>query len=106
MQKVLSAKVLPEGVLVPRSLVSDWGDVQEVEIERRADALIIKPKPNGTQELNERVVREMQVQGLVEELPWAPPPSVSAEERARLAAKLGKGRGLSEVIIEERADRA
>jgi len=106
MQKVISAKVLPEGVLVPRSLVSAWGDVQEVEIEQRAGTLVIKPKPNGTNELHERFVREMQAVGLVEDLPWEPPPVVPAEERARLAAKLGQGRPLSEFIIEERKDRA
>ena len=44
--------------------------------------------------------------GLVEDLPWASPPVVSAAERARLAKALGQGKPLSEIIIEEREDRA
>ena len=48
----------------------------------------------------------MKAAGLVEELQWAPPPAVSAEERARLATKLSQGEPLSEIIIADRENRA
>jgi hypothetical protein len=87
-------------------LIEGWGDIQEVEIERRADAIIIKPKGQYTDHLHERVIKEMKAAGLIEELPWAHPPVIPAEERARLAKTLSTGKPLSEIIIEEREDRA
>jgi len=99
-------KVTVQGVLVPRPMIQAWGDVQEVEIEQRSDAIIIKPKGRPAAELRERIIAEMKAAGLVEELAWASPPVVPAEERTRLAKALGQGKPLSEIIIEEREDRA
>jgi len=101
-----TVKVTAQGVLVPRPLIAGWGDIQEVEIERRADAIIIKPKGQVTDQLHERVIREMKTAGLIEDLPWAHPPAVSREERARLGKALSKGKPLSEIVIEEREERA
>ena len=101
-----TVKVTSQGVLVPRPLIQAWGDIQEVEIEQRPDAIIIKPKGQLAVQLRERIISEMKAAGLIENLPWAPPPVVSAEKRARLAKALSRGKPLSEIIIEEREDRA
>ena len=100
-----TVKVTSQGVLVPRPLLQAWGDVQEVEIEQRNDAIIIKPKGRSADQLRERIIDEMRAAGLVEDLGWTTPPVVSAEERARLARVLSGGKPLSEIIIEEREDR-
>jgi hypothetical protein len=57
-------------------------------------------------QLRYRIIEEMKAAGLVEETPWTLPPEVSEGERARLAATLNQGKPLSEIIIEEREDRA
>jgi len=106
MTKVVAVKVTPQGVLVPRPLITAWGDVEEVEIEQHADVIVIRPKTNRSHQLHAQIVSEMKAAGLIEDLPWAQPPVVSAEERARLAKKLSHGQPLSEIIIEDREDRA
>jgi hypothetical protein len=95
-----------EGVLIPHPLVEAWGDIQEVEIEQRADALLVKPKVDRTNRLRDRIVDEMKTAGLIEDLPWVRPPEVSTEARARLAEKLGHGQPLSELILEDREEHA
>ena len=106
MATVVDVKVTSQGVLVPRPLIASWGDVEEVEIEQHADAIIIKPKAQHPDRLRAQIVSEMKAAGLIEELPWTQPPAVSPEERARLAKKLSRGKPLSEIIIEDREDRA
>jgi hypothetical protein len=106
MGKVVDVKITSEGVLIPHPLLEDWGDIQEVEIEQRADVLVVKPKANHSSRLHDRIVDEMKAAGLIEELPWTPPLAVSAEARARLAEKLSQGQPLSELILEDREERA
>lgn len=106
MSNVIAVKVIPQGVLVPRSLITGWGDVEEVEIEQYPNAIIIKPKANRANQLHAQIVSEMKAAGLIEDLLWAQPPVVSAEERARLAERLSRGKPLSEIIIEDREERA
>ena len=106
MNTVIAVKVTPQGVLVPRPLITAWGDVEEVEIEQRANAIIVKPKTNRSRQLHAQIVSEMKAAGLIEDMLWAQPPVVSSEERARLAKKLSHGKPLSEIIIEDREDRA
>jgi len=106
MTKIVAVKVTPQGVLVPRPLIMAWGDIQEVEIEQHANAIVIKPKTGRAGQLQAQIVSEMKAAGLIEDLPWAQPPVVSSEERARLAKKLSHGKPLSEIIIEDREDRA
>ena len=101
-----TVKVTAQGVLVPRPLIEGWGDIQEVEIERRSDAIIIKPKGPYADHVHQRIVEGMKAAGLVEDLPWAHPPVIPAEQRAHLARTLSKGKPLSEIVIEEREDRA
>ena len=102
---IIQAKVTSQGVIIPRSLLAAWGEVEEVAIEWHGDAIVIKPKPVRVRDLHAEIVREMKAVGLIEELSWTRPPAVSAEERARLAKKLSHGKPLSEMIIEDRADR-
>jgi hypothetical protein len=106
MNTVIAVKVTPQGVLVPRPLITAWGDIEEVEIEQRANAIIVKPKTDRADGLHAQIVSEMKAAGLIEDLPWEHPPVVSSEERARLARKLSHGKPLSEIIIEDREDRA
>lgn len=101
-----TVKVTAQGILIPRPLIQEWGDIQEVEIEQYSDVLIIRPKGQYIGQLHQRVIKEMKEAGLVEDLPWGHPPVVSDERRADLAKRLSQGRPLSEIIIEEREDRA
>jgi hypothetical protein len=87
-------------------LLKAWGDIQEVEVEQRADAIIIKPKEKPQAVRHEQVIAKMKAAGLIDELPWAPSRGVSEQERAELAQALGEGKPLSEIIIEDREDRA
>ena len=106
MGRVVDVKITDEGVLIPHPLLEDWGDIQEVEIEQRADALVVKPKVEGSSRLRDRIVNEMKAAGLIEELPWTPHLEASTEARARLADRLSQGRPLSELILEDREERA
>jgi hypothetical protein len=99
-------QVTSEGVLVPRPLLQAWGDIEEVEVEQRPDAIVIKPKASAVTRSREQMLQEMRTAGLIQELRGTPPPRVSAKERARLAKILGQGKPLSEIIIEDREDRA
>ena len=99
-------KVTTEGVVVPRPLIAEWGDIQEVEIEQHTDAIIIRPKGQTADDLHEAIVEKMKAAGLIEELPWPHPPVIPAEQRAHLAKRLSQGKLLSEIVIEDREDRA
>ncbi len=104
MSKVIAVEVTPQGVLVPRPLIKAWGDVQEVAIEQRLNAIVIKPKADRADQSHAEIVSEMKEAGLVEDLPWVQPPVVSAEERVYLAGKLSRGKSLSKIIIEGREE--
>jgi len=101
-----TVKVTSQGILVPRPLIESWGDIQEVEIERRPDAIIIKPKGQQSGQFHEQIIEGMKAAGLIEDLPWPRPPLVSARERARLAKALSQGKPLSAIILEDREDYA
>ncbi|MCX6030863.1 MAG: hypothetical protein NT169_16405 [Chloroflexi bacterium] len=99
---IIARRVTQRGVLVPRALIRAWGNIQEVEIEQRPDAVVIKPKAAHAGDLRGQVVSKMEAAGLIEKLPWPQPPRVSAEVRARLAEKLSRGKPLSEIVLEDR----
>lgn len=103
---VVAAKVTPRGVLVPRALIATWGDVREVEIEKHADTVIIRPRPSEAAPWRGKVITKMKALGLIEELPWPEPPLASPEARARLAEKLSQGKSLSDLIMEDREEYA
>jgi len=98
-------KVSARGVWVPRLLIQAWGQVDEVEIEQRPDAIIIKPLGRAGP-TRQQIIAEMRAAGLIEDLPWPRPRPVPAAEQARLARKLGDGRPLSEIILDEREEPA
>ncbi len=98
-------KVSARGVWVPRLLIQAWGQVEEVEIEQRPDAIIIKPLGRVSHK-RQQIIAEMRAAGLIEDLPWSRPRPVPAAEQARLARKLGDCSPLSEIILEEREGRA
>ncbi len=105
METTIDVKVTQRGVLIPRRMVTAWGDVKEVEIEQRADVIIIKPKYAAAPQ-RERIVQELRVAGLVEEMPWAdlaPPPP---ETRAYLIGRLSQGGALSQHILADRDENA
>ena len=102
----VAVKVTSQGVLVPRPLIKAWGDVEEVEIEQRPDALIITPKERQANQTQARILSDMKAAGLIEDLPWAQPREVSPEERADLAKKLSQGKPLSHVILKDRENYA
>lgn len=104
---IVSAKVTPRGVLVPHTLIAAWGNVREVEIEKHADTVVIRPRLAETAAARRnQVIAKMKAVGLIEELPWPEPTGVSPEDRARLAEKLSQGRPLSELIMEDREEYA
>jgi hypothetical protein len=72
---------------------------------RIVNVIIVKPKTDHANRLHAQIVSEMKAVGLIEDLPWAQPPVISSEERARLAKKLSHGKPLSEIIIEDRLNR-
>ncbi len=61
---VFAAKVTPCGVLVPHALIATLGNIREVEIEKRADALVIRPTPSMTAALRGRLLDKMRAAGL------------------------------------------
>jgi hypothetical protein len=89
-----------QGLLVPRALLQNWG---EVEIVQRSTYILIKPRQK--ENLQEQLVQEMKAVGLIVELQATPPPVLTPQERVALAQRLSQGRPLSEIVIEERADR-
>ncbi len=103
---IIAAKVTPRGVLVPRKLIAALGDVQEVRIEGRPDAVVITRKAEHDDAWRSDIIHKMKAAGLIEDLPWPEPPVVSPEARARLAEKLSHGKPLSELIIEDREEYA
>jgi hypothetical protein len=103
---MIARRVTQRGVLVPRALIKAWGNIQEVEIEQRLDAVIIKPKATRADDLRDQMVSKMKAAGLIEELPWPQPSRVSVEVRAHLADKLSRGKPLSEIIMEDREEYA
>jgi len=102
MANATAVKVTRQGVLIPRPLIATWGEIQEVEIELRGTVIIVKPFPVHTIATRKRIVDEMKAAGLVEEMPWTERPVISPKKRAALAKRLGRGKPLSEMIIEDR----
>ncbi|MGH2522323.1 MAG: hypothetical protein ACRDH2_07455 [Anaerolineales bacterium] len=105
MTTTLSLRVTEEGLQLPRQLFPQLG---EVEIIQWDEYILIRPKSPLVpgDDLRERVREALSKAGLLVTPTWPPPPNVPAAERAELAHKLSQGRPLSEIVIEDRADRA
>lgn len=100
MSTIWTAKMTDEGLLLPREMVQDLG---EVEIVRRPDYILIKPKVMSDRELHSQARKVLREAGLLVKIHKESLPEVSPEERAELARRLASGRPLSEIVIEERA---
>jgi hypothetical protein len=101
MSTVETARVTDEGLLLPREMVQDLG---EVEVVRRPDYILIKPKGIREHELHDQARKMLREAGLLVKVRKEPIPEVSPEERAELARRLASGRPLSEIVIEEREE--
>jgi hypothetical protein len=100
MSIIATVRLTEDGLLVPRAMLQDW---EEIEIVQRSTYLIIKPRQQNGQ--REQLIQEMKEAGLIVELHGQRPSVVTPQERAALAQRLSKGRPLSEIVIEERAER-
>lgn len=101
MSTVETARMTDEGLLLPREMVQDLG---EVEVVRRPDYILIKSKAIRDRELHSRARKVLREAGLLVEVHREPLAEVSPEERAELARRLASGRPLSEIVIEEREE--
>lgn len=104
MASTIIVQKTPQGLLIPSDALGDWHAKEfEAVWDKREIVIRIKSTPADARA---RVRQTLRAAGMLYEPRWAPPPPVSAEERARLAKKLAGGRPLSETIIAEREDRA
>jgi len=97
----LPVKMTAKGLLIPRSTLQQWN---EIEVWQEENRIVIQPKgsttPTQERALAEQALRE---DGLLLDTGGAPlSPPVSPAERVELAQKLGTGRPLSELVLEER----
>jgi hypothetical protein len=99
----IAVEVTPKGILIPRTALKGWGEVQVVREEHR---IVIQPKTLTPAQEHELMVQALREDGLLYEPESEPDlPVILDEERAELAKKLSVGRPLSEIIIEGREDR-
>jgi len=103
---IVAVRVTRRGVLVSRELIAALGNVQEVQIESRPDAVVITRKAALGDAWRVEVLDKMKAAGLVEDLRWPQPARVSPETRARVAEALSRGKPLSEIIMEDREEYA
>ena len=89
MEEAIPVQVTKQGILIPHEAL---GELDRTEIEVPVDE-------------RTRVAQVLRDAGLLYEPDWEQPPSVSPQERARLAQKLASDPPLSEMIIADREDR-
>jgi len=102
MATTLTIQKTEQGLLLPRAALGDWYD-KELEAVWDEGCIVIRPRPAA--DARSQVRQVLRAAGLLYEPQWEPPPPVSSQDRARLAAKLAYGRPLSEIIIADREDR-
>jgi len=106
MSTVIATQVVPQGLLVPRSALGEWLE-RGVETVRENERIVIRPRPVKSDERDE-AIWILEEAGLL--LPPEPLPAshvpISDEKRAELSRKFSVGRPLSELVIEDREDRA
>jgi hypothetical protein len=103
---IVAVRVTRRGVLVSRELIAALGNVQEVQIESRPDAVVITRKAARSDAWRVEILDKMKAAGLVEDLRWSQPVPISPETRAGVAAALSRGKPLSEIIMEDREEYA
>jgi len=101
----INPQLTAQGVLIPLQAVQEWLD-QGLEIVKDKDRIVIRPRSQSTPN-RARVLQVLDEAGLL--APTEPLPAdfkpLSPHEKEVLSRKLSAGRALSEIIIEERADR-
>ena len=106
MATTITTQMTPQGLLVPRSALGEWLE-RGVEVVKEKERIVIRPRPVTLDE-REEVIRILEEAGLL--LPPEPLPAshvpISVEKRAELGRKFSVGHPLSELIIEDRKDRA
>ena len=106
MGTVIATQVVPQGLLVPRSALGEWLE-RGVETVRENERIVIRPRPVKSDERDE-AIWILEEAGLL--LPPEPLPAshvpISDAKRAELSRKFSVGRPLSELVIEDREDRA
>lgn len=104
MATTIAVQMTPQGLLIPRAALNDWG-TKELEAVWERRMIVIRPKRTSA-DARAQVRRILHAAGMLYEPGWEMPAPVSSEERARLAKKLAQGQPLSQVIIADREDRA
>jgi len=104
MATTIAVQVTPQGLLIPSAALGNWY-TKELEAVWERHKIVIHPRPTPA-DVRSQVRQVLRAAGMLYEPDWEAPPSVSSEERARLARKLAQGQPLSEIIIAEREDRA
>ncbi len=103
MTTTLLLNVTEDGLRLPRQLFRQTGEVEVVE---RNDYILIKPKSSEPRDARARAIAALREAQLLVRPDWEQLSIVSPAERAELAQKAGQGKPLSEIIIDERDDRA
>ena len=104
MATVVDIQVTPRQILIPRAAIQNWGEIEVTQTEQH---IVLRPKTLSPAQEWELALQALREDGLLYEPEWeAGLPVISDEERAELSKKLGTGRPLSEIVIEEREDRA
>jgi hypothetical protein len=97
--------MVPQGLLVPRAAFGEWLE-RGVEAIKERERIIIRPRPAEPDE-REEVIRILEEAGLLVQPDWEPTvPPITDTELEELRRKFSIGRPLSEIIIEDREDRA
>jgi hypothetical protein len=105
MATTIAVQMTPEGLLVPRAAVAGW---TEIEVIKQDQQIVIRPKNLSAQQEWETMVQALRQARLTSPLANAlsqQTAPISPARRAELAQAMAVGRPLSEIIIEERAER-
>jgi len=105
MTTTVTVQMTPDGLLVPHAAVAGW---TEIEVIKRDQQMIIRPKKLSAQQEWETMVQALRqarlTSPLADTLSQQAAP-ISPARRAELAQAMAVGRPLSEIVIEERAER-
>ncbi|MBN1889238.1 MAG: hypothetical protein JW850_14690 [Thermoflexales bacterium] len=107
MPTVVITQMTSQGLLIPRAAIQEWMTT-ELEAIKGEAGIVIRPKTLSPQQERILDMHILEEAGLL--LPVEPLPvslaAIPVERQAELAHKFSVGKPLSEIIIEEREDRA
>ena len=112
MSTTLDTQMTAQGLLIPYTVIRKW-KYTDLEIIKTETGILIRPKEEFSEEEAVQYERALDMQILQEAGLISPRmplldqiPSISTERQSELARKFSVGKPLSEIIIEEREDRA